>query len=451
MENQLVMRRRKIAYLVSWFPARTETFILRELQQVERLGGAPVVYALVGAREDAVHPGAEPFIARTRYFKHASREVLSANLHWLRRSPRRYLGTWARAIAGNLRSPGFLARALYTLPKAAAVAREVEATGVEHLHAHWATHPALAGWAVHRLTGIPWSFTGHAHDLYVDRTMLRQKLQSAAFAVTISEFNRELLRSWYGPELARKVAIVRCGIDGEQFRPRTGGHPRAGPFTLLCVASLRDYKGHPWLLQALSLLKRRGHAVRLLLVGDGEDRLALCEQVARAGLAPEVSFLGHQPSDRVAELMRESDAVVLPSIVTSAGKMEGIPVCLMEALACELPVVATRLSGTPELVKDGETGLLVPPADAGALASAVERLIRDPALRARLGRAGRQHVLAEFELRANAEKLYEMFMDGSAAPLRRKRGPDVRVGSERVQRPPKQRDARLGAVPGGGP
>jgi colanic acid/amylovoran biosynthesis glycosyltransferase len=451
MGNQLVTRRRKIAYLVSWFPARTETFILRELQQVERLGGAPVVYALVGAREDAVHPGAEPFIARTRYLKHASREVLSANLHWLRRSPRRYLGTWARAIAGNLRSPGFLARALYTLPKAAAVARDVEATGVEHVHAHWATHPALAGWAVHRLTGIPWSFTGHAHDLYVDRTMLRQKLQSAAFAVTISEFNRELLRSWYGPELARKVAIVRCGIDGEQFRPRTGDHPRPGPFILLCVASLRDYKGHPWLIQAMSLLKRRGHAVRLQLVGDGEDRLALCEQVAKAGLAAEVSFLGHQPSDRVAELMRESDAVVLPSVVTSAGKMEGIPVCLMEALACELPVVATRLSGTPELVKHGETGLLVPPADAGALAAAIERLIRDPALRTRLGRAGRQHVLAEFELRANAEKLYEMFMDGSAAPLRRKRGPDVRVGGERVQRPPEQRDARLGAVPRGGP
>jgi glycosyltransferase involved in cell wall biosynthesis len=201
----------------------------------------------------------------------------------------------------------------------------------------------------------------------------------------------------------------------------------------------------------MSLLKRRGHALRLLLVGDGEDRLALCEQVAKAGLAAEVSFLGHQPSDRVAELMREADAVVLPSVVTSAGKMEGIPVCLMEALACELPVVATRLSGTPELVKDGETGLLVPPADAGALAGAIERLLRDPALRERLGRAGRQHVLAEFELRANSEKLYEMFMDGSAAPLRRKRGPDVRMGSERVQRTTEQRDARLGAMPGGGP
>jgi len=441
-----------VAYLVSWFPARTETFILRELQQVEQLGGCPEVYPLVGARPDALHPGAEGFVSRARYLRLGSREVLGANLRWLRRSPRRYLGTWVRALAGNARSPAFLARAVYTLPKAATIALELQARGVEHVHAHWATHPALAGWAIHRLTGIPWSFTAHAHDLYVDRTMLRQKLESAAFAVTISDYNRELIQGWFGPALAKKVAVVRCGIDGRAFRPRESTSPRSGPFTLLCVAALRDYKGHPWLLDAVSRLKRRGHAVKLLLVGDGEDRLALCERVAQAGLAGEVSFLGHQPSDKVAELMREADAVVLPSVITSSGKMEGIPVCLMEALACELPVVATRISGIPELVKDGETGLLVPPADARALATAIERLIRDPALRARLGRAGRKHVLQAFSLQENSARLFEMFVDSSAAPLRRREGgPDVRVGSERVQRPREQGDARLGAVPRGGP
>ena len=452
MKNELLRRRRKVAYLVSWFPARTETFILRELQQVELLGGCPEVYPLVGARPGALHPGAESFVSRARYLRLASREVLSANLRWLRTSPRRYLGTWARALWGNARSPGFLARAVYTLPKAATIAHELQARGVEHVHAHWATHPALAGWAIHRLTGIPWSFTAHAHDLYVDRTMLRQKLQSAAFAVTISEYNRERLRGWYGAGLAKKVAVVRCGIDGRSFRPREPGSPRTGPFTLLCVAALRDYKGHPWLLDAVALLKRRGCAVRLLLVGDGEDRLALCERVVQSGLAGEVSFLGHQPSDKVAELMRGADAVVLPSVVTSSGKMEGIPVCLMEALACELPVVATRISGIPELVKDGETGLLVPPGDARALATALERLIRDPALRARLGRAGRAHVLESFSLQENSERLFEMFVDGSATPLRRReRGPDVRVGGKQVQRPREQGDAGLGAVPGGGP
>src|SRR5207344_3383053 len=136
-----------------------------------------------------------------------SRLVLAAQWYWLRRRPRRYVGTWGRAILGNVASPKFLGRTLATVPLGAAFARRIEALDVDHVHAHWATHPALAAWVIRRLTGRTYSFTAHAHDIYVERPMLAEKLRGAAFAVTISDYNLRLLTGWYG-KLAARVEVV---------------------------------------------------------------------------------------------------------------------------------------------------------------------------------------------------------------------------------------------------
>jgi glycosyltransferase involved in cell wall biosynthesis len=402
-------RRGRVAYLMSWFPAPTETFILHELLELRRQGLEIDVYPLLGAAPGPRHPGADEVIARTRYHRGLSREVLEAQLHWLAKRPRAYLRAWGRALRGNLRSPGFLARALVVVPRAAFIARQVEERGHRHVHAHWATHPALAALVVKELTGTGYSFTAHAHDLYVDRTMLGEKIREARFVVTISEYNRALLRDLYGEAAARKTSIIRCGVDTARF-PLRAQPVRDGAALVACVAGLRDYKGHRYLVDACARLRERGVSFRCVLAGDGPERAALAKQIAALALG-EVELLGARPQDEVRELLARADVLVHPSVVTRAGMMDGIPVALMEAMAVGCPVVSTRVSGIPELVRDGKTGLLVEQRDAAALADAIQRLIDDPALARRLGVAGRRAVLREFTLERNGAHLLERFSE----------------------------------------
>ena len=400
---------------MSRFPKLSETFVLYEMLELERIGVRVEVFPLVREREVTMQPGAEEFVARAHDVRLASRPVLAAQWYWLRRRPRRYLATWGRAILGNARSPKFLVRSLAVVPLGAAFARRIEALDIDHVHAHWATHPALAAWVIGRLTGRTYSFTAHAHDIYVERPMLDEKLRGAAFAVTISDYNLRLLTGWYG-RLADRVEVIHCGVDAAVFRPRpasaaaAGGAPADEPYDILSIATLQPQKGHAVLVAAARRLVERGVAIRVRMVGEGEERPALEAAIAAAGLTDRVLLLGRQPRDRIAELLGEVDVVVQPSIVLPNGKTEGIPVALMEALASGVPVVATAVSGVPELVEDGVTGRLVPPGDADTLADALVDLQRDPALAARLAEAGRARVLASFDLRTNTRHLAERFV-----------------------------------------
>ena len=408
---------------MSRFPKLSETFVLYEMLELERIGVRVEVFPLVREREVTMQPGAEDLVARAHDFRLASRPVLAAQWHWLRRRPRRYLATWGRAILGNARSPKFLVRSLAVVPLGAAFARRIEALDIDHVHAHWATHPALAAWVIGRLTGRTYSFTAHAHDIYVERPMLDEKLRGAAFAVTISDYNLRLLTGWYG-RLADRVEVIHCGVDAAVFRPRQASAAGAGgaradePYDILSIATLQPQKGHAVLVAAARRLVERGVAIRVRMVGEGEERPALEAAIAAAGLTDRVLLLGRQPRDRIAELLGEADVVVQPSIVLPSGKTEGIPVALMEALASGVPVVATAVSGVPELVEDGVTGRLVPPGDADALADALVDLQRDPALASRLAAAGRARVHASFDLRTNTRHLAERFVAVARADSR---------------------------------
>jgi colanic acid/amylovoran biosynthesis glycosyltransferase len=400
------MPSKRIAYITSRFPKLTETFVLYEILELERLGMAVEVFALVHEREAVVHAEAQAVAERAQYGEQGGLGLLAAQVYWLARRPAAYLRAWASAIGGNLRSPKFLLRALAVVPQAAWFARSMQQRGVEHVHAHWATHPALAAFVVRMLAGIPYSFTAHAHDIYVERPMLAEKLRGASFVVTISEYNRRLLAELYGA-LADRVHVIHCGVDAAVFQPRPE-RPQGDIATLLCVASLQEYKGHSYLLEACARMHAAGQRFRCLLVGEGEQRAALEAQIVRLGLAEHVELLGHQPRSRVSALMGEADIVVLPSVTTASGKREGIPVALMEAMACALPVVATAISGVPELVLHDQTGLLVPERDAASLAEALLLLCRDAELGRRLGLAGRDHVLRHFDLKQNAGRLHTL-------------------------------------------
>jgi glycosyltransferase involved in cell wall biosynthesis len=395
----------RVAYLMSWYPAVTETFILHEMLELRRLGMQVEIFPLLGAAGDVGHPGAEVLAAHVHYHRAFSAELAWAQLYWLARRPLAYLRAWSAAIRGNLRSREFLAKALVVVPRAAVIARRIERMGLRHVHAHWATHPALGAHVVRTLTGVSYSFTAHAHDLYLDRAMLGEKIRGARCVVTISRFNRDLLERLYGRDAAEKTLVIPCGVDPRIFRPRTLRAPD-GVFRFACVAGLRDYKGHRWLVDACALLRARGVPFHGVLVGDGPERRDVEARIAAAGLGGDLELLGNQPQDRIRAVLDASDAMVLPSVTTPAGMMDGIPVALMEAMATGLPVVSTAVSGIPELVVDGRTGLLAPEKDAAALADALERLHRDPELARRLADEGRRHVLERFNLVVNAARLH---------------------------------------------
>jgi glycosyltransferase involved in cell wall biosynthesis len=367
------------------------------------------VLPLFGRRGGDVHAGWRELAASTHPHRTLSWEMAAAQLHWLRRRPGALIRLWGEALLRSAGSRKLLVRAPLVLVKAALVARRVEAMGVRHVHAHWATHPTLAAWAVRALTGTGYSFTAHAHDLYVDRAMLREKAEAARFVVTISEFNRALLAKECGAAVAEKVHVIRCGVDVDAFA-RAQRRPTGRP-TFACVASLREYKGHAILLEAVRLLRARLPDLRVILVGDGELRGAIEAHIARDGLGKLVELRGALPHQEIPAVLAGATAMVLPSVTSRDGQMEGIPVALMEAMAAGVPVVATRLSGIPELVRDGESGLLVPERDAAALAAAMERLARDATLAARLSEGGRRTVRNGFDRARNVARLAELFAE----------------------------------------
>ncbi|HEX7345887.1 MAG TPA: glycosyltransferase family 4 protein [Candidatus Limnocylindrales bacterium] len=395
----------RVAYVMSRFPKLTETFILAELEAMDRAGVAIELYPLLRQTGEPVQPAAVRWVERAHYLPFLSPAILRAQWSFLRerRRRRRYLQAFFDMLRGTWRSPNFLLGGIGIFPKVARAAVDMEASGVDHVHCHFANHPALAGWLIHRLVGIPYSFTAHGSDLHVDRTMLPAKVREAAFVVTISSDNRSVIETSAGAAADGKVEVIHCGVDPAAFAPSVRD-PR-GPLRIVAVGTLHEVKGQIHLIEACRRLAERGVAVTCRFIGDGPDRDALQARIDAYGLTDTVTLAGRMTTDAVAAELAAADVLVAPSVPTSGGKREGIPVVLMEAMATGLPVVASRLSGIPELVTDGVSGLLVPPGDDAALADALASLAADPERRTRLGAAGRETVLRDFDVDRNAAAL----------------------------------------------
>lgn len=394
----------KVAYVMSRFPKLSETFILTELEALDQLGIELEVFPLLREHQDVAHPEAERWTRRARFEPFVSLPILKANLEFMVRRPHAYFSTLWEVLRGTLGSLNFFVGALAIFPKSVWSAYQASRLGVRHVHAHFANHPTVAALIIHRLTGIPFSFTAHGSDLHKDRRMLPKKVAAAKFAVTVSNFNRELIIRECGEQFRSKIHVVHCGIDPDFFSP-VESRSLTSPFEIVCVASLEEVKGHRFLVEACRLLRERGISFRCHLIGDGPVRLEIMNQIHASDLEEHVVLHGGVPRKRVAEMLTSVDAAVLASHPTPEGKREGIPVALMEAMASGLPVVATAITGIPELVDDGVTGILVPSGDPVALADGLERLARDAELRSRMGSAGRAKVVSEFNLYGAVEKL----------------------------------------------
>lgn len=403
----------KVAYIMSRFPKLTETFILYEMLAMQQQGIQVEVYPLLRERGEIMHPEAVQFVEAAHFQPFISSPIVRANLHFLWKNPFVYLKTLWDLLRSNWGSFNFFTGVIGIFPKTVLFAYRMRADNVQHVHAHFASHPAAAGFIIHRLVGIPYSFTAHGSDLHRDRHMLREKVAEAAFVAAISEYNKELIISECRGNYREKVNVVHCGVDTEVFRARSHETPYEkgeNPYMILCVGTLHEVKGQAYLIEACRQLQERGFNFECHFVGDGPDKKSLTDLVEQAGLSDKVRFAGSLTRTEIARLLLDADVLTAPSVPTSDGRREGIPVVLMEAMGSGVPVVASDLSGIPELVNDQLTGLLVPPRDATSLANALERYLKDPDLRRRLGRAGREKVVGDFDLNKNAARLAQYFL-----------------------------------------
>jgi glycosyltransferase involved in cell wall biosynthesis len=272
-------------------------------------------------------------------------------------------------LRGTFGSANFFVGALGIFPKAVRFARDMQDRDISHVHAQFANHPAVAALIVHRLTGIPFSFTARGSDIHVDRRMLAAKVEAAAFAITVSSFNKDVIVEECGPHAREKIHVVYGGVDLDRLSVPREARPDQ-PFTILCVSRFEEVKGHACLVEACRLLRERGVSFECHLVGDGPLREQLTRQIAGAGLDDWVVLHGARPYGEILEHLARASVAVLATVPASNGKREGIPNVLKEAMACGLPVVASRISGIPELVENGRAGRH---GGAGGCASAASR------------------------------------------------------------------------------
>ena len=396
-----------VAYIMSRFPKLTETFVLYEILAVETQGVRVELFPLMREHTQTMHTEARPLVERAQFTPFISPAIVLSNLRALITQPRAYLGALATSLRATWGSLRYLGGILVFFPKAVHMARLMKQQNVRHIHAHFASHPAAAAFIIHRLAGIPYSFTAHGSDLHRDQHMLCEKVREAAFTVTISGYNAQIIRDRCGAA-AHDVVVVRSGVDTGVFQAAEQVSTD-GPLKILCIGSLHEVKGQTHLIEACRLLRERGVAFECNLIGGGEDRDKLEQQVAAANLGDVVHFRGQVPRSEVLAALQSADVLVTPSVPSQDGRREGIPVVIMEAMASGLPVVASRLSGIPELVDDGINGVLIEPGDSQGIAEALAALAQDSDRRHQYGGAGREKVIQSFDLHQNAARLVRMF------------------------------------------
>jgi colanic acid/amylovoran biosynthesis glycosyltransferase len=379
----------RIALLVDQFPELSETFIAAEAHELCRLGHDVRVESI----RRAPHPNeAAAAGLEVVYRQDDDRARVLRDSAWL---AARHPAAVVRDLRGRARWRR--EEPVEPLRRLAPAARRLHRFGAEHLHAHFAAGAALDAMRLAAVLGLPYSVMTHGYDIFQSPRNLAEKHARAAFAATACEYSARYLRKRLGLAAGEPQVIV-VGVDGERFRRRTP-HPAGG--TVLAVGRLVEKKGFAHLIEAARLLADDPAFDRALIVGDGPLR----EELTALARGAPVELLGPRTPDEIRELLEEAAVVAVPCVVAADGDRDTMPVIAKEALAMEVPVVASDEVGLPEIVQP-PWGRLVPPGDAGALADALRELLAlPPERRAELGRAGREHVLAAASLSHETARL----------------------------------------------
>ncbi|MFC1895701.1 glycosyltransferase family 4 protein [Thermodesulfobacteriota bacterium] len=383
------------AYVLLWFPKPSETFIFTEVMQLTDMGLPVKTFTLYGQWDRHLS-------SRMRIF---AEEPERLGIAYLRQIPKEILFWWRRDRGTVIRvTNATFKRSWYGAEKTAEnlwayfcgfrLARLFTQMGIEHIHAPWAGGPATAAWIASHLTGIPFSFSARAWDIYPPDGLLVDKIRDSAFVRAETGYNVEYLASC--AEAHRdKIHLTYNGAPLKARRPALVS--MRPPYQLLAVGRFVGKKGFTYLLKACRELKDAGLPFHLTLAGDGPEKYRLRLKTSMLGLDQHISFPGFVPYDRVPHLFESADVFVMPSIIHSSGDRDGIPHVIMEALLHRVPVVATEVSGIPEVIEHGVTGILVPQRNPSALARSIGGLIRNRQYALALAENGRQRVLEMFD------------------------------------------------------
>lgn len=400
------MNTSRVAYLVSQYPAFSHTFILREVLQLKNLGMEIEIASInLPDRPLSQLTPIEKEQAESVFYvkKQGVAGALIALMKTLSNSP----GSCLRGLIAAVRLGGWdLKRLLFHFfywIEALMVGEWMSNQNLNHLHVHFATPAASVGMLVKIIFKAGFSLTVHGPDEFYDAPgyCLPQKIQKADFIICISHYARSQLMKLSEFSQWSKFEVCRLGVDPERFKPSP--LQKMDSLQLLCVGRLTPAKGQGILLAAFADLLKQNRQLRLCLVGTGPDAHSLRKYAEKLGISNHIEFAGAVDQERILDYYRKADVFVLPSFA------EGLPVVLMEAMAMQIPCVTTSITGIPELINDGEQGLLVAASDAKGLVRALCKLLDDTDAREKIGSEGRKRVVNDYHLKKNTQHLYEVF------------------------------------------
>jgi len=391
---------KRIAYLLHRFPALTDTFIKREIHGLQAAGTNVLVLSVWKPKDSETTPDIlAEWAANTRFLLPRSiLSILWTVLTVAAHSPRRFCSAFYLAL--STARPGLrgFAYQLFYFAEAVLAAAELQTNAVDHVHNHIGDQSGTVTMLAASLAGIGYSITFHGWPVFFDAkySRIKEKVLGARFTRSISYFCRSQLMMFSECDDPAPFKVVHCGLDLAKYAYRP---PREQVKRLFCAARLSPEKGMAFAIEALKILHDKGHNLELWIAGDGPSKQHLEALAKELGISDQVKFLGFLTELQVIDELQMADLFVLPSFV------EGLPVSAMEAMAVGVPVIATNIAGTSELVEDGQTGVLVRPSDPQALVDAVIRLIGDYKFRLRGAELARQKVIDEFDIEKETSKL----------------------------------------------
>ena len=403
------MRLPSIAYVLLWFPKPSETFIFREVSNLWKMGLNLKVFTLYGRLTRNLSPQMQlqlPPVERMgiSYLFLAWKDVY----YWWRRNREMTRRLFKTTLLRRWRHPEREGESLWGALCGAHLARRCEEEQITHIHAPWACGPATAAWVASRLTGIPFSFTGRAHDIFTPDSLLPEKIRDAVFVRCESRSVVNHLARLTGGDTGK----FRLTYNGVPLTARDLAPVKMQPaYRLLALGRLVETKGFDVLIQACGILKDAGLDFHLTLAGAGPQGGRLQRLARKLGLASRISFPGFIRYDKVAGQFCAADVFIMPCMVDASGNRDGLPTVLLEALVHRVPVIATDIAGIGEVIENGVTGLLIPPNDPPALAEAVQQMVRNREAAQVMAARGRTRVLRQFNQQDNHRRVFELFQE----------------------------------------
>lgn len=401
----------KVLYIVSLFPCWSETFIVREMAGLRGNGLSVPVLSLKPPSETMVQTDAEEMQGDVIY----SEGILSSALAYFLcffKHPIAMMKIHLALVKGMWRMPKSLIYSLSTVAIVCGVLDKIKKQAPDHIHAHWATYPSTAAYIINQLANIPYSFTFHAHDIFLEDHILKEKFETCRFGISISRFNIAYIKQLLNRDYSNKIKIVHCGVD---LKVQNFVEQDRLSSTIMAIGRLDEIKGFVYLVEACKELQEAGKEFVCNIIGDGPLRPQFESLIADYGLEGKVNLLGAKPQEEVRRHLETSTVFALPSVCTKEGNMDGIPVALMEAMASGIPVVSTKVSGIPELIEDGKNGYLIEPANPSQLAATLKNMLADESLRHAMAKQARLTIEEQFTSSIEAKKLSRHFEQASAS------------------------------------